>query len=117
MHTILVQKLDAAGNELAFTTIYKSLSYSKEFDAFADKDAAQRLLDALSADTEGQRLTDPLQVYETAVEFKYVVIDPRVVFSILIISCFLMDIAVRKFKWKWPHEWIADRKRKKTMSK
>ena len=117
MHTILVQKLDAAGNELAFTTIYKSLSYSKEYDAFADKDAAQRLLDALSADTDGQRITDPLQVYETAVEFMYVVIDPRVVFSIAIICCFLVDIAVRKFKWKWPHEWMADRKRKKAMSK
>ena len=117
MHTIVVQKLDAAGNELAFTTIYKSLSYSKEYNAFADRDAAQQLLDALSVNPDGQKITDPLQVYETAVEFVHVVIDPRVAFSIAIICCFLLDIAVRKFKWKWPHELIEDRKRKLAISK
>ena len=72
---------------------------------------------ALSADTEGQRRTDPMQVFENAVEYLHVVLDPRVVFAIIIISCFLIDIAVRKFKWKWPHEIIRDRRRKLAMSK
>ena len=117
MHTILVQKMDAAGNELAFTTIYKTLSYSKEYDAFADREAASQLLRTLSDSTKGQEISDPLQIFEAAVEFVQVVIDPRVAFSIAIICCFLVDIAVRKFKWKWPHELIKDRKRKLAMSK
>lgn len=117
MHTILVQKLDKDGNELAYTTLYKSLSYSKEYDAFVDLDAAQKLAESLSADTDGQMLTDPLQVFENAVEYLHVVIDPRVVFAIIIMACFLIDIAARKFKWKWPHEIARDRKRKKAMSK
>ena len=117
MHTILVQKLDKDGNELAYTTLYKSLSYSKEYDAFVDLNAAQKLAESLSADTDGQMLTDPLQVFENAVEYLHVVIDPRVVFAIIIMACFLIDIAARKFKWKWPHEIARDRKRKKAMSK
>ena len=117
MHTILVQKMNADDQELAFTTIYKSLAYSKEYDAFAAREAALRLLNNLTVSTEGQEITDPLQLFETAVEFIHVVIDPRVNFSIIIICCFLLDITVRKFKWKWPHELIEDRKRKLAMSK
>jgi len=117
MHTILVQKLDAEGNELAFTTVYKTLAYSKEYDAFADKTAAEALIRQLSADTEGQEIQNPLQVFDNAVDYLYVVLDPRVPFAIIIMACFLLDIAVRKFKWKWPHELARDRKRKRAMSR
>jgi hypothetical protein len=117
MHTILVQKLDADGRELAYTTVYKSLSYSKEYDAFADQEAAAALIAALSADTEGIAITDPMQVFENAVDYLHVVIDPRITFAIIIIACFLLDIAVRKFKWKWPHEIARDRKRRLAASK
>ena len=117
MHTILVQKLDADGRELAYTTVYKSLSYSKEYDAFADREAAAALVAGLSADTEGIAITDPMQVFENAVDYLYVVIDPRITFAIIIIACFLLDIAVRKFKWKWPHEIARDRKRRLAASK
>ena len=117
LHTILVQKLDAQGNELAFTTVYKTLSYSKEYDAFADKTVAEALIRQLSADTNGQEILNPLQVFDNAVDYLHVVLDPRVPFAIIIIACFLLDIAVRKFKWKWPHELAQDRRRKRAMSK
>lgn len=112
MHTIMVQKLDSAGNELAYTTIYKSLSYSKEYDGFVDREAAEALIEKIATDTEGVVIEDALQVFDNVVEYLHVVIDPRIAFAIAIIACFLVDIAVRKFKWKWPHEIIRDRKRK-----
>ena len=39
--------------------------------------------------------------------------DPRIVMLIIIIIAFLADIAVRKFKFKWIHEIIKERKYKK----
>ena len=36
---------------------------------------------------------------------------------ILAIVCFLIDIAVRKFKFKWPHEIIREMKQKKEEQK
>ena len=39
--------------------------------------------------------------------------DPRIIFLILTIIFVLLDIAVRKFKFKWPHELIRERKMKK----
>jgi hypothetical protein len=60
---------------------------------------------------------DPIQVFENAVEYLHIVIDPRLWFAIIIIICFLIDIAVRKFKWKWPHELIRERRMTSRMSK
>jgi hypothetical protein len=117
LHTILVQKLDAQGNEVAFTTLYKTLSYSKEYNGFADTDAAFALAELLANETEGFVITDPLQVFENVVKYLHIIIDPRTLFAIMIIVCFLIDIAVRKFKWKWPHEIIRDKKRQAAESK
>ncbi len=110
LHTVFVQRLSATGEEISSTTVYKTLSYSKEYDAFADTEAALKLAESLTASSDGVIITDPLQVFDNAVEYLHIVIDPRIAFAIIIIVCFLLDIVVRKFKWKWPHEIIRDRK-------
>jgi hypothetical protein len=38
--------------------------------------------------------------------------DPRVPLIIIALVLFLLDIAVRKFKWKWIHELVRARKEK-----
>ena len=116
LHTVFVQKLDSAGEELASVTLYKTLSYSKEYNGFPDVMTAEELMTLLALQTEGVVITDPLQVFENAVEYLHIIIDPRVLFAILIISCFLIDIAVRKFKWKWPHEIVREKRQKAAMS-
>lgn len=110
LHTVFVQRLSATGEEISSTTVYKTLSYSKEYDAFADTEAALKLAETLTESSDGVIITDPLQVFDNAVEYLHIVIDPRISFAIIIIVCFLIDIIVRKFKWKWPHEIIRDRK-------
>ena len=110
LHTVFVQRLSATGEEISSTTVYKTLSYSKEYDAFADTEAALKLAETLTESSDGVIITDPLQVFDNAVEYLHIVIDPRISFAIIIIVCFLIDIVVRKFKWKWPHEIIRDRK-------
>ena len=50
-------------------------------------------------------------VFDNAVKYLHIIIDPRIVFAIIIGVAFLLDIAARKFKWKWPHEIIRDRRR------
>ena len=117
LHTILIQKLDADNAEVSSTTLYKTLSYSKEYNGFADTDAALALAESLSMHTNGVMINDPLEVFDNVVKYLHIIIDPRTLFSIMIIVCFLLDIAVRKFKWKWPHEIIRDKKRQAAESK
>lgn len=116
IHEITTQKKAADGTILSQTTIYKALSYSQEYNLFVDKDAAELLSTQLATDGRGVVITDPWQVYENAAKFRHVDIDPRIPMMIALVVLFLLDIAVRKFKWKWPHEIIRDNKAKKAMS-
>lgn len=116
IHEIVTRKRAADGTLLAETVIYKALSYSQEYNVFTDKDAAKALSEQLATDGRGIIIEEPYQVYENAAKLRHVDIDPRIPMMIALLILFLLDIAVRKFKWKWPHELIRDRKAKKAMS-
>ena len=116
IHEIVTRKRAADGTLLAETVIYKALSYSQEYNVFTDKDAAKALSEQLATDGRGIIIEEPYQVYENAAKLRHVDIDPRIPMMIALLVLFLLDIAVRKFKWKWPHELIRDRKAKKAMS-
>ena len=60
-------------------------------------------------------LEDPVEVFEGFITELPRMFDPRPLFIILAIVLFLLDIAVRKFKFKWPHEIIRDYKAKKNL--
>ena len=117
LNEILIQKMNASDQEVSSTTLYKTFSYSKEYDGFADTEAAEALLATLAERGNGFVLTDPLEVFENTIEYLHVIIDPRVVLATLIIVLLLLDIAARKFKWKWPHEIARDKKLKKEKTK
>ena len=117
LHTILIQKMNASNQEVSSTTLYKTLSYSKEYNGFVDTEAAEALLASLAEKGNGFVLTDPLEVFENTIEYLHVIIDPRVVLATLIIVLLLLDIAARKFKWKWPHEIARDKKLEKEKTK
>ena len=84
---------------------------------FVDYDAAEKLAVYLSEASGGEVLTEPEEVFQNAAKYLNVVIDPRLAFIISVIVLFLLDIAARKFKWKWPHEIIRDKKRGYTKNK
>ena len=117
LNKIRIEKLDKDGNPISEKTLYKVISYSKEYEAFRDIDAAEKLMKSLSDATKGVVITEPAEVFENAVEYLKIVLDPRILFAILIIILFLIDIAVRKFKWKWIHEIINEKRRKSQMTK
>ena len=81
-----------------------------------DTDAAMENAALLAKNGRGALLSEAWEVYESVAQFLHKVIDPRLPFIIAVIVLLLMDIAVRKFKWKWPHEIIRDRKAKQALS-
>jgi hypothetical protein len=115
-YEILAEKLDADGNVVSSTLVYKPLSYSLEYNPFEDPEVAEELAKKLALASGGSEITDPWQVFENAVKSLHKVVDPRLVFLIISLIFFLLDIAVRKFKWKWPHEIIRDRRARLEMS-
>ena len=116
IHEITATKKSATGEILATAVEYKALGYSKEYDAFRDVKEAETLMIELADGGRGNVVTDPWQIYDSAALYVHKVIDPTIAFIISVIALFLLDIAVRKFKWKWPHEIIRDRKARAEMT-
>jgi len=118
VYQIILTKYNADGTVAATLTTYKSFAYSEEYDTYieeSDTELKERL-DELAERGNGVRvqdLEDPKEIFEGFVTAIDKTFDPRFLFMIMAIVLFLLDIAVRKFKFKWIHEIIRDYKKKK----
>ena len=112
IHEIVARKIDSSGMEISRATVYKALPYSKEYEVFKDPDVAEALMESLSESSGGEIVKEPWEVFANASDYFHKVIDPKVAFIIIALILFLLDIAVRKFKWKWIHEIIRERRAK-----
>ena len=122
VYTVKVDKLDSDGKILQTITLYKAFSYSQEFDVygFSDPAAITEKLNNFATIGKGSviaDLDDPHEVFDGFELYVDRVFDPRLLFIIIIIVAFLLDIIVRKFKFKWPHEIIIERNKKKNEKK
>lgn len=118
IYEILIKKVRADGTIVSLQTLYKAFSYSKEYKRYTDEDkeTSNSLMNMLANRGNGSVIdnlddtSDIFKSFVTSIDKKY---DPSYLFVTLAIIAFVADIAVRKFKFKWLHEIIADIKEKK----
>ena len=117
VYEIEILKYDAEGKLIGSNSIYKELAYSKEYDILVEDDTNySELLNSFATIGNGELiedLEDPHEIVDTFDTVLRRTFDPRYLFAIIAILCFLLDIAVRKFKFKWPHEIIKNMKKSK----
>ena len=116
IHEIKIRKMAGTEGEATVVSeriVYREFSYSQEYNPFNDAEVAEALAKTLAADGRGVVITEPYEVFENAAKVRHIHIDPRIVFMIVAIVLFLLDIAARKFKWKWIHELVRESKEKK----
>lgn len=116
IYLVEINKVNQNGDILSTSSCYQSFSYSSEYDAYLYEDVdMDKKIDELANKGNGIVVNEDNleEVFNTFNPLLHKVIDPRVVFLIIIIILFLLDIIVRKFKFKWPHELIRDYKNKK----
>lgn len=114
VYKISIKITDAEGN-VRTTELYKSFSYSKEYDLFAE-DESEDVIDKVISLGKGNKITSTTEVDLVFTDFEPYIVnvyDPRNLFMILATIALLIDIAVRKFKFKWPHELIREAKERK----
>ncbi len=64
IHEILAAKKNFRGEIIAQKRIYKSISYSKEYDMFPNRDEASNLLLTLSKEGNGKFISNTIEVFE-----------------------------------------------------
>lgn len=112
IHEVTVRKVDDKDNVLAATSSFRVLSYSAEYDALTDFDG-MTFMEEIAAKGKGISVEDPWEVYDGFDKVEHIARDPRLVLCIIALVLFLLDVAVRKFKFKWLHEIIRERRDKK----
>ena len=117
IYTVLIEIKDGAGNVTSSRTVYKAFSYSKEYNAFPDGEADRLFLERLAADGDGKVITDAARAYDGLKRALDRETDPATALAVAAVVLFLLDIAVRKFKFKWLHEIVRERKNGKYSGK
>ena len=120
-YQITLRKFNAQNQQIGEDIVtYKTFSYSEEYDVFEENTEQQTALLQTIADLgNGKMVQDtenPHEVFADFVIFVWHLFDPRFFFMIASIVLFLTDIAVRKFKFKWIHEIIRERKEKNRLN-
>lgn len=116
LYEIRIDKKTADGTVLSSIVEYKIFSYSQEYNYFPDRQPiGQEFLEKIALDGRGILIDDVAQVFDSFEKTLHVIYDPRLLFLILASIFFLLDIAVRKFKFKWLHELIKDHKQAKLL--
>ena len=114
LYEIIIKRYDEYEALISEFSIHHSFSYSEEYSLANDRTPlGAELLAAISSDGKGAELEDAAEAFngfDKTVKMEY---DPRVVLLIIAIVAVLIDVAVRKFKFKWPHELIKEHKMKK----
>jgi uncharacterized membrane protein len=113
IYTVRIDKLNADGTVAATTSAYRILSYSEEYDDFASREDGRALMATLAAAGKGDVVTDVWDIMENIEHEIHKEYDPVIPFMIIAIVLFLLDIAVRKFKFKWIHELVRESREKK----
>ncbi len=111
-YRIEVTTLNADGTVAGVNELYKSFSYSEEYFVSLSEEENGDYAIFLSelaqrgGGTKVEEVANPIEIFANYVTEITREFDPRYLFMILAIVLMLADIAVRKFKFKWPHELI-----------
>lgn len=114
IYQIDIVKTGAEGSDPVKITRYYTFSYSQEYNYFPQKELiGEDYMKALAADGRGIVVEYAIDVFDVFDKYIHVTVDPRIGLLIAAIVLVLLDIAVRKFKFKWPHELVREYRQKK----
>ena len=111
LYEVRIGAVDEDGALVTEIIDYLVFSYSEEYNVFTSRTpVGEELMTLISEDGRGKLIDDPALAFDgfaPTIKYKY---DPRIILLITAIVLVLIDIAVRKFKFKWPHELIREYK-------
>ena len=113
LYRIIATKRDARGRVTAEETIYFAVSYSLEYSVFTDDGACYSFLQELCAQTGGSVYTSEQPKFGKDAQSDIYSSNIQMWLMIIGVACFLLEIAARKFSFKFPHEIIRERRARK----
>ena len=108
---IYTLRITKTGNgEISEYTVYTAFSYSKEYSAFADRDACFDFLEEISANGNGSMLFSASNLFTKESQSTSRNFNPALILLVVSAALFLLNIVARKFKLKLPGEIREERR-------
>ncbi|MBR4863109.1 MAG: VWA domain-containing protein [Oscillospiraceae bacterium] len=98
LYAMMVTQSDKEGTIADYLESAIAVSYSQEYDAFADD--GQVLLTTLCGYSGGALFTDMHKLAQVQVGTIRAIFNPMTLFGVLALLLMLIDIAIRKLRWK-----------------
>lgn len=116
IYKVRIQKKNSGGTISEYIA-HIVFSYSAEYNMFSDQEVVFSFLTDVAINGGGMLIDQPNDALRDIKWTTSHTFNPRIGFLIAIIVLFLLDIGVRKFKFKWPWEAIRDHRKKKALLK
>lgn len=92
------------GTKVTKVSSFTVFSYSQEYDAFYDSKENFKFIEQMVEKSKGSIYTSEDMIFSNEVNYNDEIINPQITILIIALTLFLLDIVVRKFNFKWPHE-------------
>lgn len=102
-----ITKYDANGNMISSSRTYSTFSYSNEYNYSYDEETSIKILEQIASNGNGSYLYETTGMFSRESQTIIEQIDVTLIIVVTIMLLFLGDIVVRKFKFKWSHEYFG----------
>jgi Mg-chelatase subunit ChlD len=109
IYTVAIQK-EQSSDDASEIYFYTAFSYSNEYNVFADSNTGFKLIEQIAELGQGRILYTNDEVFSDEAQVMVRDFNPKFLYLSLMMTCFILDIFARKFKFKWPHEIIKNYK-------
>lgn len=110
VYELMITQTDSSENIVDYLETAIAVSYSGEYDAFAD--SGEPLLSALCSYSDGEIYSDMQELADVQVSSISIIFNPMVVFAVISAILMLADIAIRKLRWKDIRNYFISNKHK-----
>lgn len=98
VYELMITETDGTDTVVDYLETAVAVSYSAEYDAFAE--SGEPLLSTLCSYSDGEIFSDLNELAEINVSSIRLLINPMVLFAVVSMVLLLVDIAIRKLRWK-----------------
>ena len=94
----MITETDSSNNIVDYLETAVAVSYSAEYDAFAD--GGEVLLSNICSYSDGKIFVDMNELAKVKISAISLIFNPMVLFAVSAMILLLADIAIRKLRWK-----------------
>ncbi len=107
LYELNVFKYDSQGNVISELIQYHTFSYSSEYSQVYDYESAIYTMEKIAENGQGAFLHDLDDIFSEEFQTITQELDMTVILILFLMILFLIDIVIRKFKFKWSHEYFG----------